>query len=47
MLQTAVRRRPLLALISTRLFAFMAVLGPGFITANVDNDPGGILTYSQ
>ena len=21
--------------------------GPGFITANVDNDPGGILTYSQ
>ena len=20
---------------------------PGFITANVDNDPGGILTYSQ
>ncbi len=25
----------------------MAVLGPGFITANVDNDPGGILTYSQ
>ena len=23
------------------------VLGPGFITANVDNDPGGILTYSQ
>jgi len=26
---------------------FMAVLGPGFITANVDNDSGGILTYSQ
>jgi NRAMP (natural resistance-associated macrophage protein)-like metal ion transporter len=25
----------------------MAVLGPGFITANVDNDSGGILTYSQ
>ena len=23
------------------------MLGPGFITANVDNDPGGILTYSQ
>jgi len=23
------------------------VPGPGFITANVDNDPGGILTYSQ
>ncbi len=26
---------------------FLAVLGPGFITANVDNDAGGILTYSQ
>ncbi|HVZ82359.1 MAG TPA: Nramp family divalent metal transporter [Terracidiphilus sp.] len=25
----------------------MAVLGPGFITANVDNDSGGIFTYSQ
>ncbi len=30
--------------ISARLFAFLAVLGPGFITANVDNDPGGIAT---
>jgi Mn2+/Fe2+ NRAMP family transporter len=30
-----------------RLIAFLAVIGPGFITANVDNDPGGILTYSQ
>jgi NRAMP (natural resistance-associated macrophage protein)-like metal ion transporter len=26
---------------------FLAVLGPGIITANVDNDAGGILTYSQ
>jgi Mn2+/Fe2+ NRAMP family transporter len=26
---------------------FLAVVGPGFITANVDNDAGGILTYSQ
>ena len=26
---------------------FLAVLGPGFITANVDNDAGGIFTYSQ
>ncbi len=25
----------------------LAVLGPGFITANVDNDAGGIFTYSQ
>jgi len=31
----------------TRILLFMAVLGPGFITANVDNDSGGILTYSQ
>ncbi len=30
-----------------RLILFFAVLGPGFITANVDNDAGGILTYSQ
>ncbi len=47
MLQTALRRRSIFALISSRLIAFLAVLGPGFITANVDNDPGGILTYSQ
>ncbi len=31
----------------TQLFLFFAVLGPGIITANVDNDAGGILTYSQ
>src|SRR5246127_4094737 len=31
----------------TRILIFLAVLGPGFITANVDNDAGGILTYSQ
>jgi NRAMP (natural resistance-associated macrophage protein)-like metal ion transporter len=30
-----------------RLLLVFAVLGPGFITANVDNDSGGILTYSQ
>ncbi len=30
-----------------RLMSFLAVLGPGFITANVDNDPGGIMSYSQ
>src|SRR5947209_1105381 len=46
-LQTALRRRSSIALISARLAAFFAVLGPGFVTANVDNDPGGILTYSQ
>jgi Mn2+/Fe2+ NRAMP family transporter len=26
---------------------FLAVVGPGFITANVDNDAGGIFVYSQ
>src|SRR5919199_3028753 len=26
---------------------FFSVLGPGFITAVVDNDAGGIFTYSQ
>ncbi len=46
-MQTAIRRRSPFALISARMLAFLAVLGPGFITANVDNDPGGILTYSQ
>ncbi len=39
-------RRPA-RLLRYRVLAFLAVLGPGFITANVDNDPGGILTYSQ
>lgn len=28
------------------LFLFLAVMGPGIITANVDNDAGGIATYS-
>src|SRR5712692_6620457 len=30
-----------------QLAVFFAVLGPGFITAVVDNDAGGIITYSQ
>ena len=29
-----------------RIAVFLAVIGPGFITANVDNDAGGIYTYS-
>src|SRR5271157_4044419 len=29
-----------------RILLFFAVVGPGFITANVDNDSGGIFTYS-
>src|SRR6266436_4727465 len=31
----------------SRLMLFLGVVGPGFITANVDNDAGGIYTYSQ
>jgi NRAMP (natural resistance-associated macrophage protein)-like metal ion transporter len=30
-----------------RVLLFFAVVGPGFITANVDNDANGIVTYSQ
>jgi NRAMP (natural resistance-associated macrophage protein)-like metal ion transporter len=29
-----------------RLLLLLAVIGPGIITSNVDNDPGGITTYS-
>jgi Mn2+/Fe2+ NRAMP family transporter len=32
--------------IRTRLAVLLAVVGPGIITANVDNDAGGITTYS-
>src|SRR5690349_834535 len=31
----------------TQILLFLSVIGPGIITANVDNDAGGILTYSQ
>jgi NRAMP (natural resistance-associated macrophage protein)-like metal ion transporter len=30
-----------------RIAIFFSVMGPGMITANVDNDAGGITTYSQ
>jgi Mn2+/Fe2+ NRAMP family transporter len=30
----------------TNIIIFLSVLGPGIITANVDNDAGGIFTYS-
>jgi NRAMP (natural resistance-associated macrophage protein)-like metal ion transporter len=30
-----------------RLFFILSILGPGFITANVDNDAGGIYTYAS
>ena len=45
--RTGLRKQTPVALFRMRFLAFIAVLGPGFITANVDNDPGGILTYSQ
>ncbi|MGD0499199.1 MAG: Nramp family divalent metal transporter [Bryobacteraceae bacterium] len=38
--------RKLLVRFRYHLLIFFAVLGPGFITANVDNDSGGIFTYS-
>ena len=30
-----------------RLTLLLAVVGPGLITSNVDNDAGGIATYTQ
>jgi NRAMP (natural resistance-associated macrophage protein)-like metal ion transporter len=32
---------------TTRLLFIVSILGPGFITANVDNDSGGIYTYAS
>jgi NRAMP (natural resistance-associated macrophage protein)-like metal ion transporter len=32
---------------SRRLFILLAVIGPGLITSNADNDAGGIATYAQ
>ena len=29
----------------SRLMMFLAVMGPGIVTQNVDNDAGGITTY--
>ncbi len=37
----------LLSRFRNQIIVFLAVLGPGFITAMVDNDSGGIVTYSQ
>jgi NRAMP (natural resistance-associated macrophage protein)-like metal ion transporter len=37
----------LIARFKRHIVVFLAVLGPGFITAMVDNDSGGIYTYSQ
>src|SRR3954449_3865425 len=38
--------RKLLSRFRYHLAVFFAVIGPGFITAVVDNDSGGIFTYS-
>lgn len=38
--------QPFRALNRKNILLFLAVLGPGIITANVDNDAGGITTYS-
>lgn len=32
--------------LGSRLMLFLAIMGPGIITSNVDNDAGGIATYS-
>jgi len=32
---------------TARILLILSILGPGFITANVDNDAGGIYTYSS
>src|SRR6185503_10009328 len=49
-METHVRQKTAVStfrMMSLRAATFLAVLGPGFVTDNVDNDPGGILTYSQ
>jgi NRAMP (natural resistance-associated macrophage protein)-like metal ion transporter len=38
---------PRMRALLVRLFFILSILGPGFITANVDNDAGGIYTYAS
>jgi NRAMP (natural resistance-associated macrophage protein)-like metal ion transporter len=38
--------KPIRSVNRKNILLFLAVLGPGIITANVDNDAGGITTYS-
>jgi Mn2+/Fe2+ NRAMP family transporter len=38
--------KPLSKINARNIMLFLAILGPGIITANVDNDAGGITTYS-
>ncbi len=43
---TLLRKVRLLRRWKLQILIFFAVIGPGFVTANVDNDAGGIYTYS-
>lgn len=45
-MHTAKPQRPTLGL-WRRVALFLSIVGPGIITANADNDVGGIVTYSQ
>ena len=45
--QPAVTEQPGRRRWTARVLAVLAVLGPGLITANADNDAGGILTYGE
>ncbi len=45
-LRPVLRQRRRLRLWRKQLVIFFAVVGPGLITSNVDNDAGGIYTYS-
>ena len=38
--------KPVKGINTRNIMMFLAILGPGIITANVDNDAGGITTYS-
>jgi NRAMP (natural resistance-associated macrophage protein)-like metal ion transporter len=38
--------KPVKGINTRNIMLFLAILGPGIITANVDNDAGGITTYS-
>jgi NRAMP (natural resistance-associated macrophage protein)-like metal ion transporter len=43
---TPILRRVASASAMRRLMIFLAIMGPGIVTQNVDNDAGGITTYS-
>ncbi len=43
---TQVGPGPRIKYLAARILLVLSILGPGFITANVDNDSGGIYTYA-